>query len=375
MPTAEVVSETGALTPWLDRWDALADGLGAPYSSPDWMLSWWNHAAPGGARLQVVLITDAEDLLGVVPLFVERRAGFNRYRLLASGMYTPVQPLAHAGGEKVVAAAAAAALGEADVGRIDLEAVPASEPVCRALTQTWPRGTWHRTHYQRAAPVLRMRHTSFEDWLSSRSSNFRQQMRRSKRKLEQKGAVFRLTRTRDDLERDLSEFRRLHHGRWAEKGGSGVLAPPTERMIEEAARRLLARGRLRLWNVDVGDVTISSHLLVSAGDRLSYWLGGFDPAWGTHHPSLLTLLTALEEAWSSGHSVFDLGLGDQGYKDRFADDRDPVRWATIVPRGGRFYPVARLELLPRQVRRSVSERLSESTKDRLRTIAGRIRRR
>ena len=51
MPLAgAIVDDEADLAPILSDWDALAVETGRPYCSPGWMLAWWRHARPAGAR-------------------------------------------------------------------------------------------------------------------------------------------------------------------------------------------------------------------------------------------------------------------------------------------------------------------------------------
>ena len=70
-------------------------------------------------------------------------------------------------------------------------------------------------------PTLSLDGRSFDDWMQSKSSNFRSQMRRMRRQLADDGGVVRMSDAGSDLERDIDAFMRLHLGRWEERGGSG----------------------------------------------------------------------------------------------------------------------------------------------------------
>ena len=106
---AVVITETQELDPHLDDWDRLAVLRRQPYCAPAWMLAWWRHASPPGARLAVVIVTDDERVIGVVPLFQRRTlTGLREARMLGTGHR--VDPLAEPGREHEVATAAAEAL-------------------------------------------------------------------------------------------------------------------------------------------------------------------------------------------------------------------------------------------------------------------------
>ena len=361
------------IEPWRAAWDDLAVRTERPFCSPAWMLTWWRYAAPAGGRLRVIVAREGPRLVGVAPLFVVRGRGRpSRYRVLGAGTGMRAEPLAHPGEEARAGAAFARALGAASPrpGLILFEGVPTSSPWPRLLAAALPghRGPWTHVDVTRPAPTLRLTGRTFDEWLAGQSRNFRGQMRRARRQLDEAGAVIRVADSEGvGMERDIRAFARLHHARWDWRGGSAVLDARIERMLVEAASRL-GPLRFRLWLIEVEGLAISAHLFVCAGGEVAYWLGGFDEAWARQRPAMVALLRSVEHAFASGDHRVDFGGGDQPYKYRFADGEDLLAWVTLVPRDRR-YLAARAGLLPRQAYRMLSDRLSEDAQERIRTIA------
>lgn len=219
------------------------------------------------------------------------------------------------------------------------------------------------------APVAHLPPEGFEAWFSARSSNFRQQMRRLRRRLEADGGSVRLAATPDELDRDLDALMRLHRGRWGEHLVDGRV----EAMLRDAAHELAPAGRLRIWVVEVAAAPASVLLFAAAGGEVHYWNGGFDPAFASLRPSLLAILAALEDACERGERRLDLGPGAHDYKLRFADGDAPLSWeglAVLRPR----YPLTRAELLPTLAgarARRLASRLSPGRRAWLRARLGR----
>jgi CelD/BcsL family acetyltransferase involved in cellulose biosynthesis len=369
---ADVLDDGDAAERWSAGWDCLAEASGRPYCAPAWMLSWWRHVAPAEARLRVVLAVDGDELLGVAPFYQDvGYGGLTRYRTLAGGTGTPVEPLMKPGHEAAVLAVFAESLPRLDP-RPDVfvyEGVPSTSPWNRLGLAPHRARPWIHVDASAATPVMTLRGRSFDDWFAARSRNFRSQMRRMRRQLDERGATFRLARTHEEVDEGLRDFVRLHRARWDSRGGSRALRPGVEQMLRDASRRLLAQDRLRLWSIDVDGRTISSHLFVGAGGHLSYWLGGFDDAWAPQKPAMQTLFAAVEHAWAAGDEVVDFGYGGQPYKYRFADADSCVEWTTVVPIDRR-YVRTRLHLLPKQTYRGLSRHLPDAPKERLRKMVG-----
>ncbi|HYI46236.1 MAG TPA: GNAT family N-acetyltransferase [Actinomycetota bacterium] len=346
------------------EWDRLAVSCSLPFCSPDWMLAWWHAAAPPGARLLVTLHEEGGRVVGLGPFFVTT-GRVPRARLLASPASLRGAPLAAPGFEGRVAAELAAVFERQGIPLVRLDGIATAPDWATLLADG--SGMSVQRGWDSPAPLVRLKGSTFEEWFDSRSANFRQQMRRDRRKLDEQEATFRLS-TEATLEKDMASFTRLHSARWDPRGGSATMSPSIEEMILSAARLLVPQDRLRLWNVDIGGETISSHIFLVAGGTVSYWLGGFDDRWSSMRPSIQTLLAALEHAWGSGDEIFDLGPGEAAYKSRFTDEKTTVEWVDVIDSGNR---AAGLILRREQLRRAVSARIPPALRERIRSLVGR----
>ncbi len=359
------------IAPFHDEWDALAVRSSRPYCSPAWMLAWWRWVAEEGALLRAVAVTDAEQrLVGMAPFWVTgRRTLLPRYGLLGAGLAAPIEPLAQPGAEEEVAGATASALAAARPRAVvvALDGVPEGSPWPRLLRDAWPgpRRPSLSRESSRPIPTVDLVPGGYDEWFAARRSHFRQQMRRYRRRIEERGGEFTLPRTPEEVGTRLDAFRRLHEARWVGRGGSAALDARVEKMLAEVARELTAQGRFRLWCIDSGDRTISAHLFLAAGEEVSYWLGGFDREWRSHSPALQTVLAAIEDAFARGERRLDLGPGGQDYKYRLADGESRLDWLLLLP-SGPLHPIARGRLAGIEFVRSIFRRLPPPARERTR---------
>ncbi|HEY7875046.1 MAG TPA: GNAT family N-acetyltransferase [Actinomycetota bacterium] len=372
MIRGEVLSDASDVARMSDAWTQLASANARPYCNPEWMLQWWSNVAPASARLHVVAVAEDDRVIGIAPFYADtERRGPVRYRLLGAGTSLRGDVLAEAGRETDVARAVAVALPSEGPAVIAFEGVSAGSAWPALLARHWPdagASTAFR-EWSIQAPVLALDAPSFDEWLSTKSSNFRQQMRRGRTQLEKLGATFRMAGSEDELRSDLRAFSRLHRDRWAGRGGTNVLSAPVETMLVEAGRRMLD-GRFRLWSLEIGDELVSSHLFLVAGGEVSYWLGGFDQRWARYKPSIQVLLAAIEDAWERGDARVDLGGGSQDYKLRFTDATERLDWVTVVPPGWRR-PVTRAAVATVRARRKALSKLSPQLQARVRSLVRR----
>jgi CelD/BcsL family acetyltransferase involved in cellulose biosynthesis len=364
---AEVIRDAEPFKALAGEWDALAVAAAHPCCAPGWLLPWWRNAAPPGARLHTVAVREGSNLVGLAPFFVgESRAG-PTLLALGAGSTTRVEPIAAAGRERDVAAAVAPALAQADASLLQLAGIPVTSPWPELLAQAWPGGeAWLYEDERMPAPVVNVDGIVFDEWFAAKSSNFRQQLRRFRRRLEERGAEVELAHGAKALSEAVAAFAELHRARWADRGGSGVLRDGIEQAVAEAAR-VLPPERFRLFVASADGQPVAASVFLAAGGEVTYWLGGFDNAWADTRPQMHVIMAAIEHAMSAGDRRVDLGAGGQEYKHRFAGGEEILRWVTLVAPGpGRLK--TRLRLLPDHVRLALGQRLSPRQKAQIKRV-------
>lgn len=356
---AELIQDVERLEELSGDWDRLAVAAAQPFAAPGWLLPWWRSAAPSGARLHAVVVHEAGELVGLAPFFVADRSLLT----LGAGSTTRVEPVAQPGREREVADAATPALADAAASTLKLAGIPASSPWPELLARAWPGGAaWLHEDERMPSPTLSIEGLAFDDWFSSRSSNFRNQIRKYERLVEERGARLKLAADGEAL----AGFAKLHHARWAGRGGSGVLDGGVEQAVAATARELPPE-RFRLFTISGADGPVAAALFVAAGGEVSSWLGGFDDGWRDVSPQLLLGVAAIRHAIDSGDRRVDFGAGSAEYKRRLSDDEETLRWITLVP-PGRGQLTTRLGLLPGQARLALAQRLSPQQKARIKRV-------
>jgi CelD/BcsL family acetyltransferase involved in cellulose biosynthesis len=324
---AELVDSRAALAPLADVWDELAVAAGRPFCAPAWMLAWLDHAAGAEVAPRVIVVRDGGEPVALAPfVLATSRVGVRRLSLMAGVVSAGVDVLARPERAREAAGAVRSAVGDLGADVAYLDGVPAES--------AWPELLTGGPPYRDVtvpAPLIELA-GGHDAWLAGRTGSFRRRMRQLRRRLEQRGAVWRLTRTAAELPRDLAAFSRLHRARWDFRGGSGVLTAGVDAMVAQAGRELLPSGRFRLWSLEADGEIVCSQLFLAAGRRCGWWLGGFDPAWARESPTLALLDRIVADAFERDEDVLDLGAGDQPYKERFATGAARVDW-TLVPLG------------------------------------------
>ena len=283
----------------VDERRKLAETVNNVFATPEFHATWWRHFG-GGRELRLSGIVDGDGrLAGVLPLY-RWRAGVARF--IGHGGGDELGPVAGDGDRDAVARAAA------DPGPL---------LVCEHLRPEWSTALGASVVLSEGSPVLRVaEHAGWDEYLSTRSSNFRQQVRSRTRKLEQAHDVrYRLA---DDstLDADLDTLFRLHRARWQRPSTFGS----REAFHREFARVALGRGWTRLVVLEIDDRPAAAWYGFRFGDVDSYYQSGRDPDFERESVGLVLLAHTIRAAFEDGRSEYRFLRGDEPYKGRFTDD-------------------------------------------------------
>ena len=346
-------------------WDALAVRQAVPLCAPGWMLSWWENLRPAGAELRLLAAREGSELVALAPWFVMAGPdGRTDMRFLGAELSDRVDVLCEPGREDEAAAALRAAIARVRPAPdlVAFEAVPAASRWTRRLagggTGRLRLGTYLTS--VRPAPTVTLPQGPPEQWLAGRSSNFRGQMGRMRRKLAKQGGAVRQIVDPAEMRMAVAALLDLHAARWEDRAPSGLTGPGVRQLLEQAAADL-GPDRLRLWAAEIEGELISVQLFHAAGGEIKYWNGGWSEEHAALKPTMLTILAALEDGIARGERRLDLGAGTHPYKMRFADGDDPLAWGGLVVRNRRW-PRTAAELAPSNARRrakSLVQRLPE----------------
>ena len=341
------------------EWRALAESRGNGFVSPEWFFAWMSHY--GSRAKPAVTVTRAADgsLVGLLPLVQERVGPVRAARFAGDNLGDLFHPVAALEDELEVAAAGCAALAAGLGGSaLVFRHVPASA--------NWPEqglrsGYSPAASYRRGVlPFIDLDGLSWDQYLGARSRNFRSQVRRKMRGLDRGGEVrFRLTADESEVAADVETLFRLHDERWSGRGGSSSSTERSRAFHREFATAALAAGWLRLWSLEVDGEPVAAWYGWRLGDRYSYYQAGFSSRWADRSVGFVLLAHTIRAAIEEGACEYDLLLGEDEYKSRFATGERRVE--TMVASRGAAAAVAKLEGALWRTR----DRLAPSTQDRV----------
>jgi CelD/BcsL family acetyltransferase involved in cellulose biosynthesis len=292
-------------------WSRLAEASGNPFATPEWCETWLDHIGRGCRVRLFGERNEAGNLIAIAPLAITHGRYVRKARLLGFG---PSNELG------AISAPA------------DAEA--ATELLRHALAETspewdvflgeylpgegWAAKLGARRVRRTASPVVRGGWESWDDYLATRSSGFRQELRRKERRLQERG--LRYFDVTDDLEPALDALFQLHRARWGDQASRWFAGQePFQRAFSCAAFK---RGWLRLRILELeGRPAAVYHGFRFGAAEWSHQFGR-DPAYDDLSVGLLVTAHAVRRAFEEGAAEFHLGPGGQPYKFRFATE-DP----------------------------------------------------
>jgi CelD/BcsL family acetyltransferase involved in cellulose biosynthesis len=307
-----------------EPWQAVAARSDNVFATWEWSDVWWRHFGRRGRLCIVVCRDDSGAVRVLVPLYVSKTGPLRVLRFVGHGPADQLGP---------VCATADAALGPIALAmalrtvphRWDLflgERMPAEqawEAVPRARVVRWE-----------ASPWACLDGRSWEDWLMTRSAGARQQMRRFERRLERRHRLeYRRCTSEAELDGDLDTLFALHEARW-EGDSSSAFSAERRRFHREWASVALARGWLRLWTLELDGRPAAAVYGFRFGDSDAYYQAGRDPGHHADSVGFVLLVHAVRDAAERGVRRYLLLLGDERYKDRFADE-NPGLETILVP--------------------------------------------
>lgn len=330
-PRAELIGDLDQLRSYEEEWRRLAERRGNAFVTPEWFWAWLEHY--GDTAAPAVIVTHDEDgqLLGLMPLAVAHSGRPRALRFAGGTLADLLHPVCLPEHDETVALATADALAAADMkwslavlDNVDVDArwwtaLGAHAPF---IGQTTLRDT--------ALPAIELGDGGWDAYLAGKTRNFRDQARRYPRRLERDHRVsYRRTDDESALERDIRTLFDLHDARWRDRGGSTLTSPRARSFHLAFARAALGRGWLRLWILEVDGVPVAAWYGWRLGDRYAYYQAGFDPSWERKSVGFILMVHTVRSAIEEGASRYELLLGDESYKGRFANDERRVCTAML----------------------------------------------
>lgn len=368
-----IVESRGDLATLRDGWRRLAETSGNAFVTPEWFDASLGHYGASGRPCVAALRGEDGELEAVAPLIREDEGARSVIRFAGASLGDRFEPPARtpAARQDLMSRLGSVLLDRKDWRVLVLENAPEDADWVSSLTSEGLHAT-RLPHRDEVLPYASIAGLGWDDFMAARSRNFRSQLGRKQRALAREYELeYRLVEDSDELPGALADFERLHHARWDERGGSQALTERSRAFHQEFARSALRQGWLRLWLLEVDGEPAAAWYGWRIGDRYSYYLAGFDPAWSRQSLGLLLQAHTVRAAIEEGAATYDLLLGGEEYKGRFADGEERVSTYTVARKLSTARLLARAEVLARAGVDRLSPELRAKVKQRVGGLARR----
>lgn len=291
------------------EWRALAERGGNVFSTWEWASTWWRHFGDDRRLLLMTCRRNGGSAFAILPLYVSSSRPVRTIRFVGHGPADQLGPVCAPQDRHEAAMLLKRALHE----RCPAWDIFIGDQL--NAEENWSALLGGTTLRRDSSPVLRVEGRTWDEFLASRTSNFRGQVRRRERKLAREHDLrFRLTGS-DRLEEDLATLFRLHELQYDE-----AFAGARKDFHREFAAVALARGWLRLWIMEADDRPVAAWYGFRFADAECYYQAGRDPAWDGYSVGFVLLAHSIREAFNDGVSAYRLLRGGESYKDRFSSE-------------------------------------------------------
>jgi CelD/BcsL family acetyltransferase involved in cellulose biosynthesis len=316
-----------------EEWTALAERAGNLFATWEWADAWWGIYG----RDRPLALTACRDASGaivaILPLYESRRGPVRMLRFLGHGPADQLGPVCAPEDRQAVAKAVRGWLDSRRGWNVML-----AERLAPA--EGWTGMLGGTVVHREDSPTLQIGGRSFDEFLSSRSKNFRDQVRRRARKLAREHPVSYRLSDASTLDADLDALFRLHDARWSgTEEETSAFEPERQRFHRAFARHAVERGWLRLWLLEADGVPVACWYGFRFAQIEWYYQSGRDPDWERQSVGFVLMSHTIQAAFDDGMLEYRLLRGGEGYKERFASD-DPGIETMALARG----PVGRAAL-------------------------------
>jgi len=296
------------------EWAQLALSSENVFATWEWASIWWRHFGAGNELATWAGRDDSGKLRTILPLYRSRGRPIRTMRFLGHGPGDRLGPVCAPADRDVAASALRHALNDRRDWDIFLgETLPGEHAWGATLGAPCLR--------REDSPTLRSEGRTWDEFVASRSANFREQLRRRERKLAREHELrYRLTSGPADLDGDLDILFALHRARWNPDGSEPTAFVRHEAFHREFAASALERGWLRLWVMELDGRAVAAWYGFRYGGAEWYYQAGRAPSGERQSVGFVLLAHTLRETFNDGLREYKLLRGREPYKARFAEN-------------------------------------------------------
>ena len=333
----ECIDTAWGLTTLRPQWNSLlrASAADGPFLTWEWLHAWWTHLG-GTASLKIVAVRDGSELIALAPFNVAPHAlpWFSRVEFLGTGHAgSDYLDLIVRSGREADAVRAIARFLKSQKMTVRLARLPEMSLGAQLANRLTSDGWVASTAPDGVCPLIPLAGHTWDSYLATLGSAHRANVRRRLRGIEQQFQTrFELVTTEAGRKRALDAMAAFHERRFQSSGGSTAFMTPAVRAFQdEATRRALDRGWLRMYVLRLNDEAAAVMYGFFYGRQFYFYNHGFDDRYARHSIGLVLMALTIRAAIDEGAQAFDLLWGTEPYKSLWARETRTLRRIHLFP--------------------------------------------
>jgi CelD/BcsL family acetyltransferase involved in cellulose biosynthesis len=330
----DVIDRDWGFTALGSDWNSLlfASDAASPFLTWEWLHSWWRHLN-GSSRLRMLTVRAGGELIAIAPFRLTTGVALLRcLDMLGTGEagsdYLDV--IVRSGWE----AESLGAIERFVVSQRTALRLPhlGTSGAAEQLAVSLDRRGWTAVRTPGGTcPYIPLAGHTWDSYLATLGASHRANVRRRLRALEQKFDM-RFQRVTDEAER-LEALERLahYHARRFDERGTAFRTTSLRAFHEEATRRLLDRGWLRMFILRINDSPVAVMYGVLFNRTFYFYQHGFDNRYQQHSIGLVLMALTIRAAIEEGAGAFDMLWGTEPYKFLWARQTRELRNIHLFP--------------------------------------------
>jgi CelD/BcsL family acetyltransferase involved in cellulose biosynthesis len=299
-----------------------------------WLYEWW-EVFKKNKELKILLIRDHHNIVGIAPFFIHK----TRY-----GNIFPLTEIKFLGCEEVGSDYLDLIIEQ---GReeevldavfdylkhrikkwdcITLDSFSADSKNVNVLKERNQKKEFYfNVRNDSLCPFINLPKT-WDDYVSSLSSNMRYNIKRKTKKLERENDVeFKLIKEKEQLDEAIENFIHLNRERLNSKKIEGAFRVTSFMQFQrQIIQQLFEKGILKLYFLLVNKSPIACLYILDYNNKYLYYQAGLDPQWEKFSPGTVLFAFCIQQAIEREMEEFDFLRGVENYKNSWAKNRKSI---------------------------------------------------
>ena len=346
----ECIDSSWGFTALRPEWNALlrASASDCPFLTWEWLHTWWTHLG-GASQLRIAAVRAGQELVALAPFRItkSRIALLSRLDMLGTGEAgSDYLDVIVRRGWEAEGLRALTRFARSENATLRLRHVAPTATAGELADRLEAEGWTASDAPDGVCPFIPLAGHTWDTYLGTLGSSHRANVRRRIKALGQKFSMrFEPVTTEAQRREALAALVAFHERRYAGRGGSTAFTTPALRAFhDEATRRALDRGWLRMFVLHVNDELVAVMYGFMYNRRFYFYQHGFDDRYQQHSIGLVLMGLSVRAAIDEGADEFDMLWGVEPYKWLWARETRELRRIQLFPAhaGGRILRSASL---------------------------------